>query len=390
MPVNLRDKYAIVGVGQSPIGEVPDMDSLSLLALAMKRAIEDAGLINRDIDGIVSRGPDEVYTHHQHIGQILGINPRFSTTLTSGGASQCAAVAMAAMAIEAGMCETVVTGYGRNTWSRTRKQGTRQGAERGLRLPGGAQDGSPEFGLFSAAAMHAFGCRRHMHLYGTTKDQLGAIAVTFRRHASKNPLAQMQEPITIEDYRRSRPIVEPYNILDCSLNTDGAGAVVVTTAERARDLRQHPVLITGFGQKNNLRGWFHDDNMVTLGGAESGAAAFRMAGIGPEDVDVAQIYDCFTYIVLTTLEDYGFCKKGEGGPFVASGALELDGLLPTNTSGGQLSEGHVEGMLQIVEAVHQLRRDRPADRQVKDAEIAIVSGHGGNTVCHSTLILRRG
>jgi len=390
MPANLRDKYAIVGVGQSPIGEVPDMDSLSLLALAMKRAIEDAGLTNKDIDGIISRGPDEVYTHHQHIGQILGVNPRFSTTLTSGGASQCAAVAMAAMAIEAGMCDTVVTGYGRNTWSRTRKQGTRQGAERGLRLPGGAQDGSPEFGLFSAAAMHAFGCRRHMHLYGTTKDQLGTIAVTFRKHASRNPLAQMREPITLEDYRRSRPIVEPFNMLDCSLNTDGAGAVVVTRAERARDLKQYPVLITGFGQKNNLRGWFHDDNMVTLGGAESGAAAFRMAGIGPEDVDVAQIYDCFTYIVLATLEDYGFCKKGEGGAFVTSGALELDGALPTNTSGGQLSEGHVEGMLQVVEAVHQLRRDRPPDRQVKDAETAIVSGHGGNTVCHSTLILRRG
>ncbi|MEK7879730.1 MAG: thiolase family protein, partial [candidate division NC10 bacterium] len=362
MPVNLRDKYAIVGAGQSPIGEVPDMDSLSLLALAMKRAIEDAGLTNRDIDGIISRGPDEVYTHHQHIGQILGINPRFSTTLTSGGASQCAAVAMAAMAIEAGMCETVVTGYGRNTWSRTRKQGTRQGAERGLRLPGGAQDGAPEFGLFSAAAMHAFGCRRHMHLYGTTKDQLGTIAVTFRKHASRNPLAQMREPITLEDYRRARPVVEPYNMLDSSLNTDGAGAVVVTRAERARDLKQHPVLIKGFGQKNNLSGWFHDDNIVTLGGAESGAAAFRMAGIGPEDVDVAQIYDCFTYIVLATLEDYGFCKKGEGGAFVTSGALELDGALPTNTSGGQLSEGHVEGMLQVLEAVHQLRRDRSPDR----------------------------
>jgi acetyl-CoA acetyltransferase len=130
--------------------------------------------------------------------------------------------------------------------------------------------------------------------------------------------------------------------------------------------------------------------MVTLGGFESSRAAFQMAGIGPEDVDLAQIYDCFTSIVLATLEDYGFCKKGEGGPFAASGALELDGALPTNTSGGQLSEGHVEGMLQINEAVHQLRRDRPPGRQVKDAEIGVVSGHGGNTVCHSTLILRRG
>jgi len=386
---NLKDKYAIVGVGQSPIGEVPDMDSISLLAVAMKEAIEDAVLTNRDIDGIVCRGPDEVYTHHQVMGQALGINARFSTALTSGGASQCFAVALAAMAIEAGMCDTVVCGYGRNTWSRTRKKGTRQGSERGLRLPGEAVEFGPEFGHIGAAGMHALGCRRHMHLYGTTKEQLGHIAVTFRKHASLNPLAQMREPITLEDYLKARPIVEPYNMLDCSLNTDGAGAVVVTSAERARDLKQRPVFIMGFGQKNNTRGWYHDDNMTTLGGKESAAAAFRMAGITPADVDVAQIYDCFTYIVMVTLEDYGFCKKGEGGAFVSSGALSLGGSLPTNTSGGQLSEGHVEGMLQIVEAVHQLRGDRPPERQVKDAEIAVVSGHGGNTVCHSTLILRR-
>jgi len=179
----------------------------------------------------------------------------------------------------------------------------------------------------------------------------------------------MREPIPLADYHRARPIVEPFNMLDCSLNTDGAGAVVVTRAERARDLRRHPVLITGFGQKNNLRGWFHDDHMVTLGGVESARAAFQMAGIGPEDVDLAQIYDCFTYIVLATLEDYGFCKKGEGGPFAASGALELDGTLPTNTSGGQLSEGHVEGMLQITDsgqrhlALEQARNSKPAKRR---------------------------
>ncbi len=179
MAATLRDKYAIVGVGQSPIGEVPEMDSLSLLAVAMKAAIEDAGLTNKDIDGLITRGPDDVYTHHQHMGRILGINPRFSASLASGGASQCAAVAMAAMAIEAGMCETVVTGYGRNTWSRTRKRGTRQGSEHGLFLPGEPQEFAPEFGLFGATAMHAFGCRRHMHLYGTTKDHVGC-----SRHAS--------------------------------------------------------------------------------------------------------------------------------------------------------------------------------------------------------------
>jgi acetyl-CoA acetyltransferase len=173
------------------------------------------------------------------------------------------------------------------------------------------------------------------------------------------------------------------------LRSDAAGAVIVTSRERAHDLSQPPVLIKGFGSFNNLRGWFNDDKMVVTAAKNSGATAYRMAGLGPDDVDTAQIYDCFTYMVLTQLEDYGFCKKGDGGPFVASGALRMGGLLPTNTAGGQLSEAHVEGMLQVVEGVRQLRHTYPAERQVADAEIALVSGHGGNTVCHSTLILGR-
>ena len=170
---------------------------------------------------------------------------------------------------------------------------------------------------------------------------------------------------------------------------DGAGAVVVTTAERARDLRQPPAYVRGFGFGNRLSGWYADDNMITTGAKEAGEAAYKMAGIGPKDVDTAQIYDCFTHMVLLQLEDYGFCAKGEGGPFVASGALEFDGVLPTNTSGGQLSEGHIEGMLQVLEGARQVRREHTPDRQVKDCNIAFVSGHGGNTVCQSALILGR-
>lgn len=166
--------------------------------------------------------------------------------------------------------------------------------------------------------------------------------------------------------------------------------MVITAAERARDLKQPPVYISGFGFHNNLRGWFFDDHMVDTAARQASRGAFAMSGLGPQEVDTAQLYDCFTYMVLVQLEDYGFCRKGEGGPFAASGALELDGALPTNTSGGQLSEGHVEGMLQIVEAVHQVRSDRQPDRQVRDCEVALVSGHGGSTVCHSSLILRRG
>jgi acetyl-CoA acetyltransferase len=382
----LRGQYAIVGVGQSPIGEVPGMSALSLLAVAMKDAIEDAGLKKTDIDGLISRGPDDMYCHHQRIGERLGLNVSFSTSLDNGGASQCLAVAMACMAIDAGLCHTVLCGYGRDSWSRTRSP---EAKRRVTLIPESQRSGEfgPEFGYFGAVATHAFSARRHMHLYGTTREQLGAIAVTFRKHASRNPSAQMRGPLTLGQYLNAPLVVEPFGRYDCSLLTDGAGAVVVTTMERARDLTSPPVRVLGFGSANNLGGWFSDDHMVSTSARGSGETAYQMAGIKPEDVNTAQLYDCFTSMVLVQLEDYGFCRKGEGGAFAASGALELGGRLPTNTSGGQLSEGHVEGMLQVIEGVRQLRHEYPSERQVQDAKIALVSGHGGNTVCHSTLIL---
>jgi acetyl-CoA acetyltransferase len=197
----------------------------------------------------------------------------------------------------------------------------------------------------------------------------------------------MKKPLTLDDYFAARMIADPYGLYDCSLLSDGAGAVIVTSAERARDRRAPPIYIKGFGSFNNLRGWNKDRNMIETAARGSGEAAYRMAGVGPNDIDTAQLYDCFTGTVITQLEDYGFCAKGEGGPFAASGALRLRGRLPTNTSGGQLSEAHVEGMMQIVEGVRQLRRFYAEERQVKGAETALISGHGGNTVCHSTLIL---
>jgi acetyl-CoA acetyltransferase len=386
MSWGLRGKYAIVGVGQSPIGRVPETGALGLLALAIRAAVEDAGLAPTDIDGLITRGPDDIYCHHQRIGAILGLNVPFSTTLDSGGASQCLAVILACSVIEAGLCEVVVCGYGRDSWSRSRAP---EAKERVSLVPEQQRAGEfgPEFGLFGATAVHALGARRHMHLYGTTREQLGAIALAFREHALRNPLAQMRTPLTLQQYLGARPIVEPLCLFDCSLITDGAGAVVVTTAERARNLRRRPVVVLGVGSANNLRGWTHADHMVETAARQSAQAAYHRAGLGPAEVDTAQLYDCFTYTALVQLEDYGFCQKGEGGPYAASGSLKIDGTLPTNTSGGQLSEGHVEGMLQIVEAVRQLRHEYSPDRQVSGAEVAVVSGHGGNTVCHSTLIL---
>jgi acetyl-CoA acetyltransferase len=385
----LRDVCAIVGAGNSRLGRVPGTSSLDLLVEAMRNAIAESGLKVSDIDGIVCRGPDDVYSHHQQIGARLGINVGFSTSLDNGGASQILAVAIAAMAIKAGLATTVICGYGRDSWSRTHSSEEARVANQTTpdsQLP---KEFAPEYGYFGAVAAHAFGATRHMHLYGTTRDQFGDIAVAFREHALRNADAQMKKPLSKQQYHEAHQVVAPFGLFDCSLRSDGAGAVIVTSRERAKDLKQPPVLIKGFGSYNNLKGWFADDNMVVTAAKKSGETAYAMAGLGPEDVDTAQIYDCFTYMVLTQLEDYGFCKKGEGGPFVASGALRMGGRLPTNTSGGQLSEAHVEGMLQVVEGVRQMRHTYPAERQVKDAEIALVSGHGGNQVCHSTLILGR-
>lgn len=384
---HLRDRCAIAGTATSKLGKVPGMSAIGLLEEAMAGALEDAGLTTADVDGLLVRGPDEIYTFHQVVGERLGIDARFSTTLTNGGASQVMGVALATMAIDAGLASCVLVGYGRDNWSRVHAT-----KDNHLRSSGRPQElygveFGPELGYYGAIAAHAFGATRHMHEYGTTRDQFGAIAVAFREHALRNPDAMMKKPLTLDDYRAGRMIVAPFGLFDCSLQTDAAGAVVVTSAERARDLRQRPVLIKGFGTHNNISGWFNNDNLTHTGAIEAGKTAYAMAGLGAKDIDFAQIYDCFTYMVLVQLEDYGFCEKGEGGEFVASGALKLDGVLPTNTSGGQLSEAHVEGMLQIVEGVRQLQGKYGPDRQVKDAEIGLISGHGGNTVCESTLIL---
>ncbi len=382
----IRDKYAIVGTGKSRLGQV-GATSLGLLEEAIKHALDDAGLKNNEIDGLVVRGPDDLYSHHQLVAQRLGIDVGFSTSLDNGGASQILAIILAVMAVEAGMATTVVCGYGRDSWTRTHASPSAHTNNDLIPAAQRPREHGPEFGHFGAVSQHAFGARRHMFEYGTTREDFAAVAMAFRRHALRNPEAVMKKELTLDDYLRARLIVDPFGLFDCSLNSDGAGAVVVTTVQRARSLRQKPVLIKGFATFNNTKGWIAEDHMISTAAVKSGERAYNMAGLGPRDVDTAQIYDCFTYMVLTQLEDYGFCKKGEGGAFVRSGALGLNGALPTNTSGGQLSEAHVEGMLQIVEGVRQLQGIYGSDRQVPDAEIALISGHGGNQVCHSTLIL---
>lgn len=378
MTASLKDRYAIVGFGQSAVGRMPTLGDYEIQLSAVKSALDDAGLKKQNIDGLVTHSHllGAVRVHHQHVAERLGINTDFGISLSSGGATSNLMVQVAITAIEAGFCSTVLCLHGDKRW--TRRSG----------VPELEPDYGTFSGMFSATAQHALGATRHMHQFGTTHDQFGAIALAFRKNAMLNPAAQMRDPLTLEEYHRSRWIVWPFHVLDCCLVSDGAAALIVTSAERAKTLRQPPIYVMGMGSANNSRGWLYGDHMIELAAKESGAKAFRMAEITPADIDTAQIYDPYTYIVLATLEDYGFCKKGEGGPFVEGGRLELGGSLPTNTSGGMLSEGYLEGMLQIVEAARQLR-GQGGLRQVPNAEIAIVSGNGGNTVCHSTLILRR-
>jgi acetyl-CoA acetyltransferase len=384
----LRDRCAIVGVGHSRLGRVPEYSSSDLLLQAIKNALDDAGVSIKEIDGLISRGPHEVYTHHQVIGSKLGINVRFSTTVDNGGAGQALGVILAVLAIDAGLATTVIVGCCVDAWSRThRSEDARMRNE--TRLGRQVLEFGPEYGYFGAVAAYALGAQRHMALYGTKREHFAEIAIRFREHAVRNPDAAMRTPLTLDEYLRARLIVAPLGLFDCSLRSDGAAAVIVTSCDRARALKQRPILIKGFGTYNQLRGWFADENMVSSAAGPSAKAAYSMAGIGPSDIDIAQLYDCFTSVVLMQLEDYGFCKKGEGADFVMSGALALDGRLPCNTSGGMLSEAHIEGMLQICEGVRQLRGTLPLERQVEGAEIALVSGHGGNQVCHATLILAR-
>jgi acetyl-CoA acetyltransferase len=388
-PSRLRDRYAIVGVGQSRLGRVPEFSSTDLLLQAIKNALDDAGLDIKEVDGLICRGPHDIYTHHQVVGSKLGINARFSTTLDNGGAGQALGVILAVLAIDAGLASTVIVGCCVDAWSRIHRSEEARVHNDTRRPDQEVCEFGPEYGYFGAVAAYALGAQRHMDRYGTRREHFAEIAIRFREHALRNPSAAMKTPLTREEYFNARLIVAPLGLFDCSLRSDGAGAVVVTSRGRARDLKQRPVLIKGFGTYNQLRGWFADDNMVSSAAGQSGAAAYSMAGVGPSDIDIAQLYDCFTSVVLMQLEDYGFCKKGEGADFIMGNALRMNGCLPCNTSGGMLSEAHIEGMLQICEGVQQLRGTLPLERQVDAAEVALVSGHGGNQVCHATLILGR-
>lgn len=367
---------AVAGLGVTVQGALPGRSSVDIKAEALMLAVDDAGLRLDQIDGfILGPGMTDFGTYGQggELVKRLGLRPRFVWEVQVGGASAIAAVNMACWAIEQGHAEYVAVGYGDNP--RT--------AQLTVGQAGGAGSGSVDrdsygaYGMYSPAADHALAAHRHMHLYGTTREQLGAVALTAREYAALRPDAYLHErPLTLDEYLTAPPIAEPFNRHDYCLVADGGSAVIVTSVERARALRSEPVVIAGTGMSSAFGDVRDRTQYAGLAVAGAGETALRQAGVGLGDVDVAQIYDCFSVAVLLAIEGFGFCPRGEGGAFIADGNLRLDGAIPTNTAGGELAWSYQQGFTPLVEGIRQLRGLSGAT-QVAGAETALVSGHGG-------------
>ena len=374
----MRGKIVIAGVGHTKFGALPGRSTISLNIEACRNALADAGIEKAMVDALFVKYPTSAYEskYGQALAEAMGLHPRIGGVWDQAGASNASMIGFAAMAIDAGQCEIALV-----TGADNPKSGTRQAYER---VRNG--DGVASYGWFGVAPGYAMVARRHMEEYGTTHSQLGAVAVTCRDNGAANPNAQLRKPITLDDYFQSRWIVDPLRRDDCCLVSDSGGAVVVMSAKRAKELNiSAPVPILGFGQGQTSWEVAQRPDMTTTEAVVSGQTAFAMAGMTPKDIDVAQIYDCFTITPIMTLEDYGFAKKGEGGAFVESGAIGMDGDLPMNTSGGLLSETGMPGMQLVIEGVRQMRG--AANRQVKGAKTCVVSNQGGIMHTHSTLIL---
>ena len=375
-------RIAIVGVAESDYGRVPNMTEMQHHAQATKRALDESGLDKNDIDGVFSSSAT-MTTPTLMLCEYLRIFPCYSDSTSIGGSSFEAHLNHAVAAIRAGKCEVALISYGSDQLSgRGRTMGT---ASRPTAIPEGTYESPYGNVLVGAYAMAA---QRHMHQYGTTSEQLAEVAVVTRRHAALNPHAMYREPITIQDVLTSRMIADPLHLLDCCVVTDGGGAVLVTTEERARDLKQQPVFVLGSSEGHTHTQISQMPDLTTTAAATTGPNAFAEAGISKDDVDMAMIYDSFTITVITLLEDLGFCKKGEGGAFVQNGRIALGGQLPINTDGGGLSSNHpgMRGIFLIIEATRQLR-NQCGPRQVKDAKIAVAHGSGGFLSSQATTVL---
>jgi len=378
---------AIVGVATSRFGKIQGVSTMGFTLEASKRAIEDAGLAREDIDGVLVMMPAIMGEQHgwaARVAAYLGIEPTFSATLDLGGATACGSVQTAAAAIAAGYCNTVLCCFATQNWPQ------------GVAMQLFGSEFQVPYGDIGAITLMAHIKRRQQHVWGLKDEHYGRIAVTWREHARLNPEAQMQKPMSLDEYLASRWVAEPLRLFDCCPNTDGGGACIVTTVERARDLAKPLVRMLGGGQAHSTE-IIHPDGHDPRQLAGSGAAerAFAMAGVTAADIDVAQLYDAFTPRVVHDLIAYGLCTPDELPGLLEDGSLSLNGALPCNTAGGLISEGHLSGFGHVREAVRQLRGECGA-RQVRDAELCLVTGYGGApheappTVSYAALVLSKG
>ena len=383
----LRNRVAIVGVGESEIGKVPHMTGLGLNAQAAKRALDETGLKPSDIDGLLTAYSmtEPYFMLGSVMCEYLGLKPTFNASMVVGGASPAVMLKHAAEAIVSGEAEVILCCAGEN---RATGQ-TRDQAVAALAAVGHPYYEQP-YGA-SIPSFYAMITRRHMHEYGTTREQLAQMAVTTRDHAVRHPNAHMTKPITVEEVINSKPIAEPLNILDCCLISDAGGAYIVTTAERAKDLKSDPVYLYGIGEYHTHEHLMCADSLTEFGALETGRRAYTMAGLGPEDMDFAELYDCFSVVPMIEMEELGLCERGGAGAMVEAGDTRIDGRLPVNTHGGMLSHAHAGaagGLFGIIEAVRQLR-GQEGERQVANHDVALVHNEGGILSSHCTMILGR-
>jgi acetyl-CoA acetyltransferase len=380
---DLRGAVAIVGVGHAGLGEAHGRTELEILTEAAHKAVRDAGMSMRDIDGICTASVNATMWGLP-VAEYLGIQPKFVDSTMLGGSSFVSHMLPAAMALNAGICDAVLVCYG--STQRTGPIG-RAGNTQARRMLDPQPYEHPYEPVLPVSA-YALAAARHMHQYGTTREQLAEVAVAARKWAQRNPEAFMRDPLSIEDVLNARMVADPLSVRDCCLVTDGAGAYIMVRAERARDFAKKPVYMLGNASATWHRQVSCMPDVTVTAARESGERAFAMAGMKPSDIDVAELYDAFTINTILFLEDLGFCKKGEGGAFVANGAIAPGGRLPVNTNGGGLSCTHpgMYGMFITIEAVRQLRGEC-GERQVAGAKTAVVHGNGGMLSAQATAIL---
>ena len=407
-PKYLRDRYAIVGVGETTYTRGSNLTTRALGVWAVKNAMEDAGIPADELDGMMSYSNNDS-TPSPMIAGDLGLRLNFYMDVYGGGSSSEALVGLAMGAIEAGMCNAVAIFRAMNGYSQVRIGGT--GARARAPVAGDALHTAP-YGWFSAGQNFSPSFMRHMYDYGTTPEQLAMVKVIHSEHASNNPKAYYRQRVTVDDVLNSRMIVKPLHLLDCCVETDNATALIVTRAERAGDYRHRAPRILGVaGRVCKPRSDMHFQHgpISTVAGRYIRDIIWPNAGVGPEDIDLTGAYDAFTFTTMLQLEDYGFCAKGEGGDYVSSGVMRLGGERPNNTSGGHLCEGYTHGMNMIIENVRQLRGEAddscPPDgrgqrqhtyeyaeggcRQVRDANVSMNLGWAMPGT-GSSLVMRRG